>query len=638
MLTRPFPEGCNASLPTTGFQRLQLSDTHHGLDEPNPASEGQRSLVTGNDAASQAPVPTKRYVNSTCAIFKLPPELFSYVFSISVLCDRPGTKSGVYTLGWISVTQVCHYWREVGQASSARSDTLVPKLTRWSQVALSTPSLWRYLDFAYMSRRWCSEMLRRSGNCPLEILMRVTGFSGSYPAKSSLDLAWELVKPEYSTRLAGLQLDLSSLARNTVESLIQSLQQSAPRLESLELRQASWEPMTIGSLASCRPSFKRLALHNVFLFPWVSPIFVNLHELHITFDRHRLLHLQDILPSYVEVAAILGRMSELRCLELRNVFAEGSHPDLRGLLERTIPLPKLQTLTLIDQQDCDLLSFASLLDMPPTTCAEIKTTGRVWKGFSDAASLYSHYGRTFGPARRLKLLANGRHPQVTVEFRTSDALSVESSAPSQLRLEYALPLPPLAPPRDPADGDSLPLPPMIPPTPHLIALHLGDTAPQHMDGLLNLEVVSHAPTATTATAGPSGMTPSPDCWWTALFSRATQVRYIRATYRGAVDGLLEALQHRHVYNQHRQRHNSEQWSPRPLLLFPDLRAMKLSLVDLDETVIPPSRTRADVLLDCLERRRELGVGIRELEVVDGGDRPWMRKLREIVPRVVHAEI
>ena len=117
--TAIFPEGCNASLPTTGFQYLQLDDTHHAWDEPNPAPEGQRSLITDIDATSQAPVPTQRYLNSTCAIFKLPPELFSYVFSISVLCDRPGTKNGVYSPGWISVTQVCHYWREVGQASSA---------------------------------------------------------------------------------------------------------------------------------------------------------------------------------------------------------------------------------------------------------------------------------------------------------------------------------------------------------------------------------------------------------------------------------------------------------------------------------------------------------------------------------------
>lgn len=56
---------------------------------------------------------TKRYRNAACAVFKLPPELLSHVFSISVLRDRPGAKNGTYNLGWISVTQVCHRWREV---------------------------------------------------------------------------------------------------------------------------------------------------------------------------------------------------------------------------------------------------------------------------------------------------------------------------------------------------------------------------------------------------------------------------------------------------------------------------------------------------------------------------------------------
>jgi hypothetical protein len=501
-----------------------------------------------------------------------------------------------------------------------------------------------------MSRKWCAEMLRRSGNYPLEIIMRVTGFSGSYPATSSLDLARELMRPEHSTRLAGVQLELSSLARNDVELLIQSLQQSAPLLASLDLRQASWEPMTIGSLASCLPSLRRLALYNVFLSPWVSPILDNLHELHINFDRHRLLHLQDTLPSYGEVATILGRMSELRHLELRNVFAEGTHTDAQVLSGRTISLQKLRRLTLIDQQECDLLSFATLLNMPSTTCAEIKSNGfRAWNGPSHAAHmLFSRYECAFGHVRRLKLLANCRRPQVTLEFRASDALSIESSAPSQLRLEYVLPaLPPTTTPTltrggAPADVES-PLPLLTPlSTPCPIARHFGDSA-LCLDGLVYLEVVSHAATSTsvtmTMTAAPASESSySPNCWWAALFSRATQVQQIRATYRGAVDGLIAALLVQH-------QHDSERLGqPRPLVLFPELRGVKLSLVDLDEeTVIAPGKKqsvlrRGDVLLDCLARRRALGIGIRELEVPSDRGERWVRRLREIVPVVVHAEI
>jgi hypothetical protein len=379
-----------------------------------------------------------------------------------------------------------------------------------------------------------------------------------------------------------------------------------------------------------------LALHNVFLSPWVSPIFVNLHELHISFDRHRLLDSQDTLPSYGEVATIIGHMPELRILELRNVFSEGADADSEGLSGHTISLPNLQKLTLIDQQECDLLSFASLLCMPSTTCAEIKTNGRLGESFSSAVSLFSHYDRTFGPVRRLKLLANGRRQQVTVEFRASEALSVESDAPSQLRLDYTLPLLP-SPLRDAADIKS----PTPFPTSRIITLHLGDSA-RYLGGLLYLEIVSHAPT-TTAAAATTAVPQSSDCWWAALFSHATRVQQICATYRGAVDGLIEALQVRHQH-QHQHPHESEPW-PQPLLLFPDLRAVKLSLIDLDEEVevaadVPPLRTarRGDALLDCLMRRRELmGVGIRELEVSDRDER-WVRRLLEIVPRVVHAEI
>lgn len=118
LITPFFLEGCNVSLPNNGFQCLQLTDTHHGMDEPNPTSSGQRSLIADIYATSQTKILAKRYLNSTCAVSKLPPELLSYVFSISVLCDRPGTKDGVYSLGWISVTQVCHYWREVGHVQT----------------------------------------------------------------------------------------------------------------------------------------------------------------------------------------------------------------------------------------------------------------------------------------------------------------------------------------------------------------------------------------------------------------------------------------------------------------------------------------------------------------------------------------
>ena len=467
------------------------------------------------------------------------------------------------------------------------------------QVALATSSLWGYVDFTSISRKWCTEMLRRSGNCSLEIALRVTSCSGLRPLMTPLDIVQELVRPEYSARLAGLKLDLRWLARSGVELILRSLLCSAPLLESLVLQQTSRGSMTISSLACCLPSLKKFTLHNIFFSPWVSPIFANLHDLHIGFDPHRLLRSQDTLPSYDDIVTILGRMPELRSLMLHNVFAEGTNAHSEEVPTRAISLTRLQKLSLIDQQDCDMLSFAYLLRLPPATC-EIKTNGRLWERISDPASLFSQYERTFGPARRLKLLTNG-HPQITLEFRISDALTVESSAPSQLHLDYALPLPfhPRATAATAAES------------PHRrIALHFGDIS-LRLDDVLCLEIVSHA-------AWPAD-------GWHALFRHATRLRRICVTYRGAVDGFIQVL-----LTQRERRPGPAQ------PLFPDLRSVKLSLVDLDETVVPP-RTRGDLLVESLVRRRELGFGIQELEVSDHDGR-WMSKLRAIVPGVAHADI
>ncbi len=115
-------KGGNVSLRTARYQSLPLNDGHHGWDEPLPTSLEQSFLDAELDATGLATVTVlrKRRRNSVCAISKLPPELLSYVFSMNVLCDRPGMKNGAYSLGWIVTTQVCHQWREVGQAASVR--------------------------------------------------------------------------------------------------------------------------------------------------------------------------------------------------------------------------------------------------------------------------------------------------------------------------------------------------------------------------------------------------------------------------------------------------------------------------------------------------------------------------------------
>ncbi len=381
-------------------------------------------------------------------------------------------------------------------------------------------------------------MLRRSGNCSLEVALRIASSSGPCPVPTSLDAARELVRPEYSARLAGLRL-----------------------------------------------------------YPWVSPIFTSLQELDISFAPHHLPRSHDSLLSYDEMSTILCRMPELRHLALQNVFLGGTRAD--GMPNGHISLPNLRRLSLVDQQGCDLFSFAASLCLPSETCAEIKTSGRAWVG-----TLLPQYELTFGPVRRLKLLVN-EYPQVSLEFRSSDALTVERSAPAQLRLAYSLLPSPPPPPPLPHAAES-PLPP-----PSRIAHHFG-AARLRLDGLLYLDIASHVPWPA-------------DCW-RALFAQATRLRQVRATYRGAVDGLILQV---FLATDH---HDEES------RLLPSLRSVKLSLVDLDETVdaVDPPRARGDLLLDGLARRCGLpGSEIRELEVPDH-DGCWIAKLRPIVPGVLHA--
>ena len=429
-------------------------------------------------------------------------------------------------------------------------------------------------------------MLRRSGNCSLEVALRITSPLGPIPI--ALDTALELVKPEYSSRLAGLHLDLGWRTKRDVDSFINSLQQSALRLEYLALQRTSWtwELVTVSSFTSRLPSLKRLRLNNIFLSPWVSPILTSLEELDISF---RPPSSRNALISYGEMYTILRHMPELHRLALRNVFRDSTHTD--GMLSEQIFLPNLRHLSLIDEQGCDLFSFAASLCLPSETCAEIKTNGRAW-----IDTLLPMYELTFGPVRRLKLLVNG-YPQVCLEFRESDALTVERSAPAQLRLAYSL-LPSSPPPFSPTT--SYPLSPTS-----RIAYHFG-AARLHLDGLLCLEIASHVPWPA-------------DCW-RALFVHATRLRQVRATYRGAVDGLI--LQVFLAADESR--------------LLPSLRSVKLSLVDLDEVVDPP-RTRGDMLLDGLTRWRGFPGSemIQELEVPDQ-DGCWIAKLRQIVPGVLHA--
>ncbi|KAI0264957.1 hypothetical protein BC834DRAFT_239541 [Gloeopeniophorella convolvens] len=138
-------------------------------------------------------------------------------------------------------------------------------------------------------------MFSRSSKAPLHVTLRVTSASGLYPVPNYLDVAQELTGPTFSTRLAGLSLDLSEMVKPFVDSLVGRLSECTPVLESLALQYTSGHPIAI-NYAESLPSLKRLHLRNVFLSSWLSPVLQDLHELDVSFDRLHMPHPQDSLP------------------------------------------------------------------------------------------------------------------------------------------------------------------------------------------------------------------------------------------------------------------------------------------------------------------------------------------------------
>lgn len=122
---RNHPQGVDFWPSITRSQRPESNDGYRGWNQRHRASLEERVVNAGLDAPDPVAVLAKRHRNSICAVTRiLPPELLSYMFSINVLCDRPRPKNGGYNLGWISVTHVCHLWREVGPSRLGRSSPI----------------------------------------------------------------------------------------------------------------------------------------------------------------------------------------------------------------------------------------------------------------------------------------------------------------------------------------------------------------------------------------------------------------------------------------------------------------------------------------------------------------------------------
>jgi len=137
--------------------------------------------------------------NTLAPISALPPELLSRIFHFHAQDARPWYEG--QPLGWIWVTHVCQYWR---------------------QVALNDSSLWATITGCLLRVRWISEMLVRARKVPLVIDM----FSPDSPEVLSK-------LPPHISRTRELRLDGLSMLHSQGVREICALE--APTLEHFEL-------------------------------------------------------------------------------------------------------------------------------------------------------------------------------------------------------------------------------------------------------------------------------------------------------------------------------------------------------------------------------------------------------------------
>ena len=291
--------------------------------------------------------------NEFLPIARLPPEILSHIFSFHAI-ENPPNPPG---LGWITVTHVCH---------------------RWRQVALADPNLWSTVAFN-LGTEWAEEMLARSKAALISYNRDLSSQPSTFRRKTSLDD--EVVLREHLSHVR--QLNLFGYAASLAPAA-RALTTPAPHLESLKLSSAPRlglrEPcLTLPSdlFAHDAPKLRHVTLFGCAV-PWDdSPLFfcgpTGLTHLDIRFRLPPAFPFHSapagqpdlmLIPTFERLLSILEAMPFLQELTLANCLPparstsrvvplrhmsqlslEGSLPEVVAVLERVF-LPSSASLSL----------------------------------------------------------------------------------------------------------------------------------------------------------------------------------------------------------------------------------------------------------------------------------------------------
>lgn len=297
-------------------QGSSLQVAHQSLITIDAGASTLAEIDSQLEITARVAIALKRRRNAVIAVSRLPADLFHRIFLFVRQGDGNVRSMGD---GWIAVSQVCHYWRNL---------------------ALSYPLLWNQIHMSYP--QWASEMLQRSQSVPL-IVHADLGIK----LTSSLNFRHLISALSHITRIREVHVVLRPgnyhIATKIASTMITM---SAPILESLSLSviENKSTPVTPPTFLGGQilPSLRQLKLVEVELAqPIVCP---HLKQLEIQHNHYRKPYTMDDLITFLQQTPLLTD------LVLRNVlqFEGGEKEQYTG---RPAELPHLLTFRLQGHMD-----------------------------------------------------------------------------------------------------------------------------------------------------------------------------------------------------------------------------------------------------------------------------------------------
>ncbi|TEB35244.1 hypothetical protein FA13DRAFT_1451159 [Coprinellus micaceus] len=258
----------------------------------DPPTEPQVTIDSELIALEKRVLDLRRARNSVASISRLPPEILTLIFCLTVAFDTPEPFALCYsatqtrtnpTYHYVKLCHVCHAWRTV---------------------ALSSPQLWARLRVHSRTKASLMDLMRK-GSRSLPVFLSIwdtrkrrriqyNNFSGTFQDMS---------------KLQGISLYLQ---RNYVDYLLREVTGRAQNLQSLFIIASPLPYYSVGNhelFAGGTPNLRRIHLEN-YTLPWTNPIFQSTHLTHLTIHHSP----PPTAQSMAELVAILRRLPELQAV------------------------------------------------------------------------------------------------------------------------------------------------------------------------------------------------------------------------------------------------------------------------------------------------------------------------------------